>query len=481
MIVAPFPARAACIAAAAASALLLSACGGGSNNRDNTPEETRLQDSRNAFAVNPQALAFAALDGTATQTDRWSGTLGVAGYRIEVPRNWNGTLVMYTHGYAGEGNVLSVSNPAIRRYLIDNGYAWAASSYSKNFYDVRAGVEDTNALANAFVQIAASNGRMLNAPGRTYITGVSMGGHVAAAAIEDETLATARNTRRYDGAAPMCGVLGDLALYDYFGAYQLAAQKLAGLPAAQFPTTDWATVGPQVRTALFNSQTSFANPTAQGQKLKDVVMNLTGGRRPIFDQGFANNSLQNTVWGTFGRDGTINGILNRNAVDTTRIVYNYAADAAELTQFNATIARSVPVADANRLRRDGLRWFPKVNGEFRIPVVTIHTLGDMYVPFKMEQVYRERADAAGNGAWLVQRAIRAPSHCDFTVAEQVETFKAMADWVEKGVKPAGDNVATPAVLADANYGCAYTRDTGGVDDSATTLATRQAMPRCAAR
>ncbi len=480
MSVAPFPLRAACVAIAAASALLLSACGG-SSNHDNTPEETRLQDGRNAFAVNPQALAFAALDGSSAPTDRWSGTLGAAGYRIEVPRNWNGTLVMYAHGYAGEGNLLTVSNPAIRRHLIDNGYAWAASSYSKNYYDVRAGVEDTNALANAFVQIAASNGRVLSAPTRTYITGVSMGGHVAAAAIEDETFTTARNTRRYDGAAPMCGVLGDLSLYDYFGAYQLAAQKLAGFPAERFPTADWATVGPQVRTALFNSQTSFANPTAQGRKLKDVVMNLTGGPRPIFDQGFANNALQNTVWGTFGRDGTINGILNRNAVDTTRIVYRYAADAAELTQFNATIARSVAAPDANRLRRDGLRWFPQVNGEFHIPVVTIHTLGDMYVPFRMEQIYRERADAAGNGNWLVQRAIRAPSHCDFTVAEQTETFRAMADWVEKGVKPAGDDVVTPAVLANADYGCAYTRDTGGADDSATTLATRQLLPRCAAR
>ncbi|MEH3086727.1 MAG: alpha/beta hydrolase [Xylophilus ampelinus] len=479
MTVASLPLRAARAATAAASALLLAGCGGGNSNF--VPEETRLQDGRNAFATNPQALPFAALEGTAAQTDRWSGTLGVAGYRIEVPRNWNGMLVMYAHGYAGEGNLLTVSNPAIRRHLIENGYAWAASSYSKNFYDVRAGVEDTNALANAFVQIAASNGRALAAPTRTYITGVSMGGHVTAAAIEDETLATARNARRYDGAVPMCGVLGDLALYDYFGAYQLAAQKLAGFPAARFPTTDWATVGPLVRNALFGSQTSFANPTAQGRKLKDVVMNLTGGPRPIFDQGFANNSLQNTVWGTFGRDGTINGILNRNAVDTTRTVYRYDAAAAELTDFNATIVRSVPAADANRQRSDGLRWFPKVNGEFRVPVVTIHTLGDMYVPFHMEQVYRARAETAGTAGMLVQRAIRAPSHCDFTIAEQAEAFKAMTDWVEKGVKPQGDDVATPAVLAASDYGCAYTRDAGGPDDSATVLATRRLMPSCPAR
>lgn len=458
------------------SALLLGACGGGGSSP--APEETRAQDSRTSFAVSTASLPFAALDGTTAETDRWSGVNAGAGYRVEVPKNWNGTLVMYAHGYAGEGNALTVSNPAFRRYLIENGYAWAASSYTKNFYDVRVGVEDTNALANAFVAIAAANGRVLSEPARTYVTGVSMGGHVVAAAIEDEAQQTAVNKRSYQGALPMCAVLGDLSLYNYFGAYQLAAQKLAGVPATTVPTTDWATLAPRVRDALFASQTSFSSVTPQGQKLKDIVMNLTGGPRPIFDQGFANASLQNTVWGTFGRDGTINGILNKQGIDTTATVYRFNASAAEVADFNATIAKWVPAADANRLRTDGLRWVPRVNGQFRIPVVTIHTLGDMYVPFHMEQVYRDRVEANGNGQWLVQRAIRAPSHCDFTVAEQSEAFKAMADWVEKGTKPAGDDVKTPATLASARYGCTYTRNAGGRDDSAATVATRTALPGC---
>jgi hypothetical protein len=45
----------------------------------------------------------------------------------------------------------------------------------------------------------------------------------------------------------------------------------------------------------------------------------------------------------------------------------------------------------NRLRTDGLRWIPKANGEFRIPVVSIRTLGDLFVPFSMEQVYQTSA------------------------------------------------------------------------------------------
>ena len=165
-------------------------------------------------------------------------------------------------------------------------------------------------------------------------------------------------------------------------------------------------------------------------------------------------------------------------VDTNRLLYKFDASDAVLAAFNASIAKATAATDANRLRSDGLRWIPKANGEFKIPVVTIHTLGDLYVPWHMEQVYRKRVEAKGNGAWLVQRAIRAPSHCDFTIAEQVSAFTAMVDWVEKGSKPAGDDVLTAATQAAASYGCTFTNNTGGVDDSATTVGTRALMPAC---
>jgi pimeloyl-ACP methyl ester carboxylesterase len=445
------------------------------------PEEEREHDKRTAFVPAENTTVFPALGGLQVLTDRWSGVLGGAGYRIEVPRdNWNGKLVMYAHGYAGEGNTLNVQNPQLRRHLIENGYAWAASSYSKNFYDVRAGVEDTNALALAFTKIAAANGRPLPAPGKTYVVGVSMGGHITAAAVEDETLATARNKVRYDGAMPMCGVLGDTELFDFFGAYQLAAQQLAGLPASKVPTTDWPQIVADVRTALFSSTTSFANPTAQGARLKSIVMNLTGGARPIFDEGFSNDSLQNVVWGTFGRNGDISGILNRNVVDTQRFQYRFDASAPVVAAFNAGIAKSVGDPRANAKRRDGLRWIPKINGEFRVPVLTMHTLGDAYVPFHMEQLYLQRATAKGSAGNLVQRAIRSPAHCDFTVAEQARAFNDLVDWVEKGVKPAGDDVLTAATVANPNYGCAFTDNRLGPDESNTVRTWRAPgkLPAC---
>ena len=76
--------------------------------------------------------------------------------------------------------------------------------------------------------------------------------------------------------------------------------------------------------------------------------------------------------GTSGGDGSISGITL----------------SAEEASLNANLPRWSEVAGANRLRTDGMRWVPKVNGEFKIPVVSIHTLGDLYLPWHMAQSYR---------------------------------------------------------------------------------------------
>ncbi|AMM26440.1 alpha/beta hydrolase [Variovorax sp. PAMC 28711] len=482
-----------------AATLSLAACGGGGNNNGAffpiaaapapaptpapapppapapapAPEETRIQDTRTftPSAADASATTFAALKTDAsdtvdnTTTSRWSGVLGGALYHVEVPADWNGKLVMYAHGYRGEGSVLTVDDaPGMRRYLIQNGYAWAASSYSKNFYDVRAGVEDTNALALEFNTIAAANGRTLAAPSKVYITGVSMGGHITAAAIEDEAFATAKNKIKYNGAAPMCGVLGDTELFDYFAGAQVTAQVLASVP--KYPFANFGDISGLVTSALFTGYPS--NPlvptTPTGVKFQSVVKNLTGGERPIAGQGYLYGGTIPVVFSVFGSDGTVNGILNKSVVDTNRFSYLVDGDASTTTTLNTTSLKITAAADANRLRTDGLRWIPKTNGEFKIPVVTLHTLGDYYVPFSMEQIYQKRVAAKGNTDWLVQRAVRGASHCDFTAAEQSETLDAMLKWEQGGAKPGGDDVVTPATVAAASYGCTYTRNTIGPDD-----------------
>ena len=466
-----FPFRLALIASAA----LAAACGGGGSDPvvvPVVPEETRAQDARKDFAVSAAdatATTFAPMSKQTADavdvatTSRWVGVLGVSGYRVEVPANWNGKLVMYAHGFAGNGNVLSVQNPSIRRYLIQNGYAWAASSYSKNYYDVQAGIEDTNALANEFTKIAAKNGRTLSAPTKTYITGVSMGGHITAAAIEEETAVTANNKVKYAGAVPMCAVAGDTELFDTFAAIQVAAQTVAGFGSN--PTDKWADIEPQVRAALFTTFPSAPNGV-KGAQFASILQNLTGGPRPLFAQGLAFGGSFPSAYGTFGSDGTVTGILNKNILDTNRYIYAIDGDATASAAINASAQKLTAAPDANRLRVGGLRWIPKVNGEIKVPVVSIHTLGDLFVPFSMQQVYQKRVAAKGNSSLLVQRAIRGASHCDFTVAESETAFDDMIKWERDGVKPLGDDVVTPAVVAAPSYGCKFTKNNLGPDDAA---------------
>jgi acetyl esterase/lipase len=462
-------------ALALATSALLAGCGGG-----DPPgfEETRPQDAR-TFAVSPAdatATTFAPMTAQAGDTvamgttSRWAGVLNGAGYHVEVPANWNGKLVMYAHGYAGTGATLGISNPTIRRYLIQNGYAWGASSYTKNYYDVRAGVEDTNALALEFNNIAAKNGRTLAAPTKYFITGHSMGGHITAAAIEDEAAATAVHKVKYSGAVPMCGVVGDTELFNEFAAMQVTAQAIAGF--ASYPTDKYADIVAQVNAKLFSTfnAASVVPTTVEGAKYASVLQNITGGPRPMFMLGLNFGRSFQSAYSTLGSDGTVNGILTKNVLDTTGFTYTIDGDAAGSAALNASVQKITPTPDANRLRTDGLRWIPKANGEFKIPVVTIHTLGDLFVPFGMEQAYQKRVAAKGNSAFLVQRAIRGISHCDFTTAEQVTAFDDMIKWEAGGPKPAGDDVVTPATVAAANYGCKFTNNTMGPDDVGSAAA-----------
>ncbi len=477
------------------AAALLAGCGGSDDRPYDPPypgEAARPHDERKFIAVEQSrgyTLAFKPLADTDAFYGRYRGIHGEAAYRIEVPHVWNGMLVMYAHGYAGEGEELTVSFPSLRQWLIDNGYAWAASSYSANYYDVRAGIEDTNKLANEFVKLVAAGGRTVSAPGKIYITGHSMGGHVAAAAVEEETYASAVNKVRYHGAVPMCAATGDVYQFEYlmnvtFAAQHLAAQSDESLALTARPATNfdadainailWDTVPTAGRTGV---------PSEAGEILAGIVRNLSGGPRPAFEQGFR-SAWFGTVMSTGGRDGTVDGILAKDLTGNIGTVYQFDDDvelSAEERQFNSTILRVAGDPNANAPRRNGLRWIPLVNAEFQVPVVTLHGLGDPFVPFKHQQIYRQRAERNGSHHWLVQRAIRAPGHCDFALEEEVEAFKAMLQWEQQGVKPAGDDVLDPATVRAADYGCAFTRtpEAQEVDSFGVLLTARRAdIPPC---
>jgi fermentation-respiration switch protein FrsA (DUF1100 family) len=392
-------------------------------------------DKPPAYFVDETKLPFNALAGTTT-TRLW-GVHGGAGYRVEVPQNWNGDLVLYAHGFRGGGLELTVSNPPIRQYLITHGYAWAASSYATNGYDVTQGVKDTHDLGTLF------NGLVAN-PNRVYFTGTSMGGHITGVAIEQY-----RNA--YVGAMPMCGVMGDNKLFDYFVENHLTAHVLAGLDVPfPFPADYSATTVPQLK-AAFGGALFPQVLTPLGVQWAGVVENLSGGKRPMFDPGFrfaptGGNFL--LTQGVGSQEGT------RTNVDT---VYQIDADPAlssdEITLNNDVLRIDL---DPQARREQGLAGVPAIAGSFTIPVLSMHTLGDLFVPFSMEQIYARRAAENGVADLLVTRAIRDVNHCGFNTVEMEHGFADLVRWVVDGVKPAGDDILTPATVAHPNFGCQFT-------------------------
>jgi len=390
------------------------------------------------YYVDETKLPFDALSGTTT--DRYWGVHGGAGYRIEVPENWNGELVLYCHGYRGIGLELTVSNPSIRKYLVDHGYAWAASSYRTNAYDVKAGVMDTHALAKFF------NG-LVGKPKRTYIIGHSMGGHVTGVAIE-------QYPKSFDGALPMCGVMGDRELFDYFLDYQVVAQWLTEINVGfPFPMDYSTVIVPQMISELGTPFPAVLNQ--DGVKLRTATKYFSGGDRPLFDTAFV-------AWGTFlfgqgistdTRSPLVPGIVNDNTDRVYQLDDNSALSGEEIL-LNDEVLRVA--ADPQGRHPNGLANIPSISGDIKIPVLSLHTVGDLFVPFLMEQVYAQRVAAQGKSGLLVQRIIRDVGHCGFTTAEQEVAFADLVKWVEQGIKPLGDNVLNPLVVADPKYGCEFT-------------------------
>lgn len=402
------------------------------------------------YFVDEASLQFDALEGA---TAYW-GIHGGAGYRIEVPDNWNGDLVMWAHGFRGTGLELTVDSHPLRELLIPQGYAWAASSYSRNDYDIAVGVKDTHALAKRFNGIVAK-------PDKVYISGVSMGGHVTAVSIEQYDT--------YDGALAACGVLGDHELFDYFLDFNLAAQQL-GTGSSTYPVDTATYVGVTVPAIKANLEAIpggwpfVLNPN--GENLKQLTELRSGGDRPNFDEAwFFWNSFPDfaTGPGNFLFDVALgDGTLPRapgSPQDNAETVYQFDTDpaltAAEQA-FNEDIFRTSP--DPSTRRPNGLAQVPVISGDISIPVLTLHNLGDLFVPVHNEVVYGERVTAQGNSDWLVQRAIRGVGHCDFTQFEFGQAFIDLVTWVETGIKPAGDDFSDPAAVAAPDFGCTFTVD-----------------------
>ena len=109
-------------------------------------------------------------------------------------------------------------------------------------------------------------------------------------------------------------------------------------------------------------------------------------------------------------------------VDNSDVVYQFDSNpnlSAEEQAFNDGVVR---VTADPQGRKGGLAQVPRISGDIGIPVLTLHNLGDLFVPIRNEIEYATRVNAHGKSDLLVQRAIRGVGHCDFTAAEFSSAF-----------------------------------------------------------
>lgn len=440
------------LAPAAALWLLVAACTGGSASGEpppspsavatTTPPETLAPPAASApatFAPLPTSTpagerllgaytgtphvagdpSFTALAGATA----YFGELGKAVYRIEMPAAWNGDLVMYAHGFKGFGTILDVDSPprAIREWLIGRGYAWAASSYSENGYAPGIGADDTLALKRYFEQ-------EFGEPGRTYLVGASMGGNVVAISLE-------HLAGEYDGALAICGALGGQTQIDYLVSWAHVAAFLAGteIPLGQGALAIANTLAAEVAPALGTPE----QPTRAGLQFISVMRELTGGPRPFFQEGFAEQYVTN--FGYVLSDPELKTLTTRAATNVSVVYEIEDGLGISAEAINAGVSRQA----ADPAARDAAAHPDKVptSGKLSAPLLTLHNTGDLFVPVSQEQEYRRAAEAAGKGDLLVQRAIRAGGHCQFTNEELTQAFSDLVAWVEGGGRPAGDDLS----------------------------------------
>lgn len=379
----------------------------------------RLLAATPGSVATPSAPSFTPSAGARAYT----GTIGHAAYLIEVPSEWNGELVLWAHGVRGFSSAVYAESPppALRNALIQQGYAWAASSFSENGFVAGVATNDTLLLKWFFSE-------QFGRPARTYIAGNSMGGNVV-------TLSLENFPDEYDGGLSFCGVVAGEEWIDYLLAWVMAAEFIAGV---ELPLDEGsARVTAVVDTLILPALGPIDNPATKGLAFRSVIRNLTGGPRPFFVEGYLKAFPANfgLVTGDPGRTMPLTRAATTYGVDF-KADSGLGFDGDAVNEGVRRLAADMDLRDPGKHPDTA-----PTTGRLSDPLLTLHESGDLTVPISLEQSYREKAAAAGAGDLLVQRVIRSSAHCGFSDREITRAWDDLRAWVGGGTRPSGDNLS----------------------------------------
>ena len=381
-----------------------------------------------------------------------SGSLNGAPYRIRVPANWNGTLLVFAHGYRDKAdhpgevdnrNADIAPSAALEAPLLAQGFALAGSAYRDNGWAIEDGIIDTKDLAVLFRETIAK-------PDRTILWAVSLGTIISFKSME-------QFGGIYDGALCTCGAgAGATRIWDSGVPAYLAYDILFGVPAG------WGTVG-EVRNDIdFESEVfpkllaEVGNPV-NFPKFEFVRLvagtpgrGITPPPPPAFYPGWlftdffflteARGELQRRAGGAFVEN--VDHLYSLTTAEKSYLLSLGIPTAVVdgwLTQMN--LRRNIVAAPAPR---NYVRLNTDYNGKIKHPVLTMHTILDPLVVVANESAYAELITAAGREDRLFQTYTNGNGHCAFTGTQLLTAVGAIDVWVRTGVKPT--NAFFPAAL-----------------------------------
>lgn len=368
-------------------------------------------------------------------------------YTMAVPKRWNRSLVVFAHGGPDPAIDPATTTADLQEWavMVNEGYAWVASSYRRGGYGVRMAAADTENIRRLFVS-------RFGRPARTYLHGQSFGGNVAAKVAETY----GRQPGAYDGVLVTNGLLaGGSRGYDHRVdlrvVYQHYCRNLPRRSEPQYPLWQGlpadSRLTPEDVLARVQECTGFdskpAERTAVQQRNLDDILAVT--RIP------ARTLDTNMLYATFlFQDIVAKRLGGRNPFSTQGVRYTGSHDDRAL---NAGVERFTADATA---RRD-LSYDSDLTGTISLPVLTMHAIGDPSVFVEHEAAYQATVRAAGRHEFLVQTFTTESEHGELSNAEYATSIAALDTWVRTGRKPSPRSVARSCATFDRTYdsGCFY--------------------------
>lgn len=405
-----------------------------------------------------------------------SGVLDGAAYEIVVPEVWNGTLLLYSHGYRSAypsppefEPVDSSAEPApgwssgqreVGEALLAQGYALAGSAYAANGWAVEEGIAAGQDLIEFFAQEFAE-------PQKVLAWGDSLGGLITAGLAEVPGL--------LDGAAPMCGVLaGPVRNFDLAVDVTLAAQLtvLPDLPLTLPGGYEDAVraLEPSLRTLLEIAEDPD-DPRA-GVLLAIGAMAEAPDQTRTFDGATDSSRLSAVIEGivtaiTFGTlaryefDQRVGGPSASSDPGT----FLGRIDPGELAEIESLHPGTTGMLEkawgsgaaivGDAVSRDQAALLGSVSGVLEAPVLSLHTAADPLVIVANQTVYAQEVAEAGFADQLVTGVTVAPAtypedpgapygagHCNFPIDTRLGVIEALTTWVESGEAPSEEALAS---------------------------------------